>query len=242
MSELKNLLKQIKTTEALAEMTLEGTDWRTLPGRTSQKAQAKVELEKLETQYKDMLSKSVVTILVTGKNSEKFASLSKVSQDCIVVDYLDFYKKVSVTVEASLSKSRMFGVTQHLLLMQRLGDFNRAYEILSNPPDMPVADVYVATVNDVISEIANRIESANGLSVVKTYIEEDVAYQASIKEEFSKVVPVVILNAPASQHDEIIRALFKGKGVSVDTENVETDEKLIIKTFQQIQKNLKGNN
>lgn len=236
--ETKQLLKSLKDTEAIANQTVDG-DYRTRPGREAAKNQANFQLAGLRTEYLAALKNSVFTVLTDGKNQAHFAELA-VAKGALAVDGSSYYQNLTTLCRKTMGRNT-FGLTQYMVVgtqMKLLAD------LMGFKYEMPAytQDHEAPTTEDVVQSVRAIVEGAgNGFAFLKADIENQVLTLALKDEVDTKVVPVVVTNVAAKDHDNLISTLFRKKGLSVNTDK-EVTEETVIKTFESIKKQLKGNN
>lgn len=241
MSDLKTLIKELKDATTLVNTDLSGTDFKTRPGREMAKNQAALKINDLREEYKESLMKTVFTLFPIGKGSSKFSDLAKLEGGALVVDGEEFYTNLATRVQQTMGPSKTFGLTQFIVLSTALRNWGVENEVDVMALNFSV-DTITPTLRDVINTVRNLVEKTNGQSLVKTYVEGQVVTQALEQEVDSKVVPVVILNTTQDEQPSLIGSLFRGRGLTIDTETHEVTEEFVTKTFKQIQKQLKGSN
>ena len=240
-TDLKTLVKQVKELSRLATQGLEGVDPRMRPGRENQKRQAQDELGPLKTSYKQALNKAAVTIFVNGPGANQFAILAH-EAGAVVVDYADFYENLAKRCFAALGARQTFGLTQYTILISelRMLSDSQNWDFKFVHPTPLVNEPPCSTLEQTVGIVKELVESVNGTNLVKRFL-EDQALSGALKEELdSKVIPVVVLNSNKTEQESLIGTLFRGKGLTVDTDD-EVTQQTITKTFEQIKKLLKGN-
>jgi hypothetical protein len=240
MTDLKTVVKELKESTRLANQDLTGAERSTRPGREMQKNQAALKVVELRKTYGDALKQSVFTLFPVGKNSSTFAQLATQVGGAVVVDGGEFYTNLGKRVQQTMGNSDNFGLTQFIVLNTAL----RSWGVENKVDVMALnfsTDTVTPTLNDVIDTVRKLIEKDNGQTLVKSYIEGQVITQALEQEVDSKVVPVVILNTTHNEQTSLIGSLFRGKGLTIETDNHEVNEDFVTKTFKQVQKQLKGN-
>lgn len=240
MSDLKALIKELKETTKLAKADLSVVDPRTRPGHEMARNQAEAKLPELRKAYIDAFGQSVFVLLPTGKNAKTFGELAAQEGNAIVVDGSDFYKTLAARCQQTMGTSQMFGITQFITLRLHLSNWCRDNNVKMDDLSF-TNDTVTNSSDEVLSKVRELVEKTNGQRLLKTYIEGQVVEQALNQEVDSKVVPVVILNTSQDEQASLIGTLFRGKGLTVDTENQEVKEEFVNKTFKQVQKILKGN-
>lgn len=240
MSDLKALIKELKDTTNLAKTELLGSDPRTRPGHEMARNQAIEKLPALRKAYMDAFGQNVFVLLPTGKNAKTFGELAQQEGGAIVVDSSVFYKSLAARCQQTMGVHQTFGVTQFVTLRTQLHTWCRENNVRME--DLNFAnDTITKTSAEVYNKVKELVEKTNGQRLLKTYIEGQVVEQALNQEVDSKVVPVVILNTSEDEQASLIGTLFRGKGLIVETDNVEVKEEFVNKTFKQVQKILKGN-
>lgn len=236
MKDLKSVIKELKDVTKILQQDLEGGDPRTRPGREMLRNQSKEKLETLKKQYKESLNKSVFTIFTTGPKGEEFAKLAE-TYGALTVDGQEFYRNLAKRCEQTMGASRTYGLTQFLTLTSELRMW--AQDVGLKFKDLELAtDQQAGTTEAVLEIVKKSIEATNGSTLLKCYLENQVLNLALEQEADTKVVPVVVLNT--TEQESLIGTLFRGKGLTLDTNKSEVNEELVSKTFEQIKKLLKG--
>lgn len=241
MSDLKSLIEEIKETQKAADFVLENAERATRPGLTAAKNAATAKLPNLKNSYKESLIKSSFMIITTGNLAQEFAELAKKS-GAVVVDCNKAYKSTVDRCEASLGRDRLFGLTQHQIVMSELRMIASEKDVQVKLPQPNLNDTKCDSKSDVENMVKNTIKSSNGLNLVKMDVEDQAVNQALELGLDSKVIPVVVLNAAPEEQQDLLNQLFRGKGLLLNTdEKEEVNQQLVVKTFEQIKKSLKGN-
>lgn len=238
MSDLKTLIKELKETQKAANQDLASGDPRTLPGRTMARNAALEKVSKLEENYKAALLQSVFTLLPIGSNSGKFAELAN-EAGAVVVDGSEFYKTLAKRCQQTMG-ANVFGLTQFMALNTEVKNWAKSNKVDFTSLNFST-DLNTSNLNDIVNVVRELVEKDNGQRLVKTYIEGQVVTQSLEQEVDSKVVPVVILNTTQNEQASLIGTLFRGKGLTIETDNQEVNSEFITKTFQSVKKVLKGN-
>jgi hypothetical protein len=237
MTELGKILEELHSTQKLAEADLENTDPRTRPGREMLKNQAVEKLNTVKAQAAEAVKKAAFTLCVNGPGAMNFALIAE-DKGAVVVDSSTLYKTLAQRCWLTIGPRKMFGFTQFSVLQSELRQWAKADKV-EFKLETTGLDVPVDTFEDVVREVKKAIEASNGLSILKHDIETRALNLVLTEEVESKVVPVILLNTNENDQSSLIGTLFRGKGLTINTDQ-EVTETTVTKTFEQIKKTLKG--
>lgn len=216
MSNLKELIEEIKLLKTETAVELDDTDLRTYNVKLGLLRQAKQKLEDLKQQYKVAVSNRVAYILAVGSESGELVKRSV--KDFGVIEYDantmvdDLIKDIpeEFYVGKTMSSAILDMVTNHL--------YTKVEDIKIE--NMPTALYYEARYNNTINskeDLARDVKMILNEQVGKELMAFDAVHKASVKaleEEFSgKIVPVMI-NATEENIADI------GRSLSSTTKNV----------------------
>jgi hypothetical protein len=237
---LKELSERLAETEKMANIELEGWDWRTRPGMESRKAQAQTELEDQRAFYGNEVINSAVGIAVTGEPAT-VAEFTKVATDegeVLTVDVQEVYQRLTEIVWPGIGKDGRFMVDHATLLMANLKEEAsrlkiREYRALNFDR---IFQVTVHTKEALFEEIRTLVEASLGHDLLQLYVRQAIVTKALERKMTQDVVPVILTNYTPAELSAIkmfvLRNIFE-----IEAKEPVTPES-VLKEFGAIKKKL----
>ena len=239
---LSRILDEINQQKEIAQQDLNVISPKALPYKKGQVNSAKQKLENLYVDYKNEVLKSAVFILVTGSESEKFASIAEEKFKCFSVDGKAMFKDILNKVNPQLYKNKkinsfVFEVFGNILEEKMKALDVKAYNQLIF--DTKYSRV-VKDEKEMLDVVALAVTDIVGSEVVGLDALERVTQKAVNKNYKSKIVPILV----HSQDEDFIASITEGlkrlnpKVVRVSAGATQTDLKTKISLEEVDEKNV----
>lgn len=238
MSGIKSLLDQLKDKRAEAAIIPEDAPPATRAMTDAMVRNAKVDVEKLETQYKDDVMSHAVLIGVTGNGSEEFANIAKYKHGAITVDYKGIYTQI-----VKAMKERRAGLTystqEHFLLLDELNKLKQQYKFQQLPA--PTINAYSDGIYDgkLEESIAKIFKNNYGNSLYSAITRRAIGEKALAEGFSGKVLSVILYNYDGGVDTKFIPNPIKvidTEATKVDDDYVKTELLNVKKLFQKTAK------
>jgi hypothetical protein len=192
MNNLKELLQTLSEKEAEAAIEPTQTDPRVRAGVEALVRNAKAELGKLQTGYKDAVMSNVVIIGVTGKSAKEFADAAE-KVGSLAVDFDQIVDRLATNVVARGSGD-IYTSHAHFMLLDELSKVRLEYDIVQLPTPMINAysdGIYNIPVREAISKLLLKNYGGSLQSAVTRRVIGNLALAARFS---GKKLPVVVYN------------------------------------------------
>jgi hypothetical protein len=192
---LSNLLSEIKSNQAAAEMNPNVGPPETLNGRIGMKRNAAETNKRLKRQYRTELMAQVAYIVVTGSNRDAFTEVASGENfGCFTADPDNFFKDLASRMDKSLfgreSTKNLFSIAGNIIEDKAIEldlqsypmlSFNERYNTTVRSPEEFVPVIRNAVNDQVGSELV-------GINAVYSVVDE------AIRKDYSATVTPVILS------------------------------------------------
>lgn len=192
MRELSEILAALKDTEATANIEPRETDPRVRAGTEALVRNAKADLERLYTEYKDTVINNVVVIAVKGKTAAEFAA-SAAKLGAVPVDF----DLISERLATNLSKRAVGDIytsDAHFKLLDELAKIRIEYDIVRLPN--PQINAYNDGIyNSALRPAIDKLLLKNyGTSLQSAVSRREIGKHALESRFGGKKLPVVLYN------------------------------------------------
>ncbi len=245
MNNLEKLTEELEKVSTTANMSLDDVSPAVRGGWSASIATAKEKLPEVRARYQDALLRNAVAIFIGGDKakSAEFATLIRAENEGLVVNANALYDQLTRNVAMTLPENRgiEWGITQthrfHLALQEVMHELGlKELPLVSASEHTP----FVQTYEDVMINVKSLVRAAVGDSLNKLFVEKDLVKEAMKIRYTSNTVPVIVLNADASETYDLSRIFGKGS-TSVDIpDGTEVNKEFLVDTFKEINKKLKG--
>jgi hypothetical protein len=239
---LSAILDQINQQKEIAQQDLDVVNPRALTYKKGQINSAKQKLENLYVDYKNELLKNAVFILVTGDQSESFASIAEDKFKCFSADGKAMFKEIVDKISPELYRNKKINSFTFEVIGNILEDKMKTLDI--NAYNQLIFDTKYSRVIKDKSEMLDTVTSAVvdivGSEVVGLDALERITEKAVNKNYKSKIVPILI----QSQDESFIVSITEGlkrlnpRVVKVLAGKTETDLKTKISLEEVDEKNV----
>lgn len=214
-------------------------DYRVRAGFEMSQAQAKRDIVELEKKLAAEISDIAVPVFVDGEKAAVLAETMKDQTSLAIVDLDKVYGTLVQSVEATIGRSREFGVTQFSKIVTTLRQTAVESGLAGvNVPSFgePVIVPSAKETADVVMKFCNQIV---GPELALQFVRTEAAKQAVVEIEGKVAVfPVLILSAPESVRDALTKAFKKPLSLTLTATN-EPNEEEAIKALKTIKTALK---
>jgi hypothetical protein len=244
MSELSDLVKNIERVKEDADVNLHNADFRTLPSLELKRNQAKRDLVELTTQYKNLISKRMAKIFLTGVKTEnvgKFVDLLK-KEKLTVFQAPSVYENIAQTVWPNLSSGNLYSTPAFLRLCETCRILSDHFVTFPKvPPKNIGTDTIVKNMAELTVLVKTAVRFAYGDSLTKAYINEQV-YKEALNTRFNdRLMCLVIADVTPEERNALAEVLFPDSPVfNVDLENEEPSRSHALRLYRKIFESFKG--
>jgi hypothetical protein len=226
---LSVILDEINQQKKIAQQDLNVISPKALPYKKGQVNSAKQKLEDLYVDYKNELLKSSVFILVTGDESESFASIAEEKFKCFSVDGKSMFKEMLEKVNPQLYKNKKVNAFVFEVLGNVLEDKMKTLDIKAYNQLIFDAKYSIVTKdeNEMLNVITSAVTDIVGSEVVGLDALERITQKAVNKNYKSKIVPILIHSQDEGFIDSITAGLkqLNPKVIKVSAGKTKTDLK-----------------
>ncbi len=198
---------------------------------------AKDELKAVRAEYRAVLLRNAVAILVEGDKAKvgEFVALAK-AEGGIVVDASALYERLANGIEPSLSNQRTWGIQQTHMLHKLLQEVMTELNLTELPMPARSFDAVVPTFQDVVDHCRKLLVDAVGGELNSLYLEEEIARRAFEIRYIGSTAPVLIVNAHKSDIGPLAKSFGKGEASVTVNSDDEIDKDFLAKALKRIRK------
>lgn len=203
MSQIKQLIEDIKGKRAEAAIRPEDADPRVRAGVEAMARNANRDLPALEQRYKDAVMSHAVIIAVSGPGAEEFAKIAKYAFHTAIVDYTSVATRLTQRVIARGARKE-FSSQEYFIALDELNHVKVECNIVKLPtPEVncPTAPVYDQPVDVAIRRL---IENNYGGQLYSVVSRNDIGVAALASEFVGKMLPVVLYNFKEGLDESVI--------------------------------------
>lgn len=239
---LATILDEINQQKEIAQQDLNVISPKALPYKKGQVNSAKQKLENLYVDYKNEVLKNAVFILVTGDQSEVFATIAEEKFKCFSVDAKTMFKEMVTKVSPQLYKNKKINAFVFETLGNLLEDKMKMLDVKSYN-QLIFDSKYSLVVKDeeeMLDVVSLAVTDIVGSEVVGLDALERVTQKAVDKNYKSKIVPILVHNKDEAFISLITDGLKKlnPRVIKVAAGKVQTDLKTKISLEEVDEKNV----
>jgi len=191
---LEAILEEIKKEKVVAEQDLDLVSPMVLYVKKGQVNSAKERLEKLYIDYKNQILRQSIFILVTGQDSETFASIANESFKCFTLDTETFYKEIANEISPQLYEGKNINSSVFDVVNNVLEDRMKNLDVMSYN-FLTFDSKYSRMINskpELVEVLKNAINDQVGGEVIGLDALEKVSKEAVNSDYKSKIVPILL--------------------------------------------------
>jgi hypothetical protein len=237
MSELSELVNKIKYASEMVQSNFHSHDYKTRPGMELQRQVAKKDLVVFSNQFKELFTKTVTKIFVSGASKENLNTLAGLleKEKLSVFHASSVYENIADTVRTRLSAG-------NLLTTPAFMTMNDTVKMLSNHFMVYPATTLVKPVDTVINDNATLVDivrqtvrAAFGDELFKCYAYEQI-FKLALDSGFdNKMAVVLVSQSSVEEKNSLLGSLFPGSPTfSVDLEGEVPTRAHALKLLQKI--------
>jgi hypothetical protein len=192
MNKLEEVLSQISEKEAEAAIHPEEVSPNVRQGVEALVRNAKADLEKINTTYRDLVMNSVVTIGVTGETAKEFAEKAE-SLGAVAVDFNLIKQRLVAALENS-GQGEMYNSNMHFRLISELSQIRLDYNMISLPT--PIINGYNDGVYDspIVVAVDRLLDKCYGSALQCAVTRREIGKKALAIRFTGQKLAVVVYN------------------------------------------------
>jgi hypothetical protein len=253
MDTLKDLVKEMKRQQEIANMDLSEVPAEAYTVRKGKVKRAEEDLNTLREKYLEQLRRCTLFIINTGDDRATFAEIAKNEFGCFTKDYNEFYNLLVEDLDNQLFLNKTVGSHIFDIVGRKIEDVALSLGILSYP-FLGFENKYKKTVNsreELMKVVRSAVNDKIGVEMVGLYSTFKVAQEAMAEGFDAKMAPIVI-SVEEDQALELARGLnFMSNNVfmvnngtqdeGIKNRSIASPEKLTKTTVKQILTDIKSN-
>jgi hypothetical protein len=234
---LEKLDKKMADLKVLANKNLEEIPASVRGAWSTAVRNAKDELKDVQDEYRTLLLRNAVAILVGG-DAVKAAELAALAKDegGIVVDANALYTRLAQTIEPTLSDQRMWGVQQSHMLHKGLQEVMTELNLTELTMPARTPDVSVPTFDDVVEHVRVLIVDGIGNTLNALYVQDEAAKRAFEIRYIGTTAPVLVVNAREKEAAAIAKGFGKGDASMTVNSEDEINKDYLTKALKKLRK------
>jgi hypothetical protein len=204
MNQLKEILSQIEEKEAEAKIHPEEVNPNVRAGVEAMVRNAKAELEKVNTTYRDHVMNNVVVIGVTGKTAKEFAEKAE-SLGAVAIDF-NLIKYRLVDALETCGQGKFYTSNVHVRLVSELSQIRLDYNMVALPTPMINGyndGIYDALIPEAVDKLLDKCYGSNLQCAVTR---REIGKKALVLRFTGQKLPVVVYNLDRSVETRFIPA------------------------------------
>jgi len=229
MNQLKEVLAKIEEKEAEAAIHPEEVNPNVRAGVEALVRNAKAELDKIYTSYRDLVMNHVVVIGVTGKTAQEFAEKAE-TLGAVAIDF-NLIKGRFIKALLGAGQGEFYTSNVHMRLISELSQIRLDYNMVQLP--VPQINGYNDGIYDApIPEAVDKLlDKCYGSSLQSAVTRREIGKKALALRFVGQKLPVVVYNL-----DRDIDTRFLSAAVSQIVSNKEVTDELVKKQLTNVKK------
>ena len=218
MNQLADIISQISEKEAEAAVHPEEVNPNVRQGVEAMVRNAKAELERINTEYRDEVMNSVVTIGVTGDSAKEFAEQAE-SLGAIAIDFNLIKGRLVAALENS-GQGDLYNSNMHFRLISELSQIRLDYNMVSLPT--PIINGYNDGVYDspIATAIDRLLDKCYGSALQSAVTRREIGKKALAIRFTGQKLPVIVYNMDRDADTQFLprpTAKFESNGEVTET-------------------------